>query len=236
METEALMRINETFAKVGLIASSILLPFACGTNNPTGPSGMATIEGTVNPGSVASVSSARVFSAGSTSASVTVSVVGTSLSTTTDSAGHFVLSGVAQGNAMLRFQGPGIDATVEISGLVAGQTLTITVHVSGSTAVVDVPSPSPSPSPQQQCAAVGANAEIEGDITAATASSITVFQQGDVKGSYLCQVSSATKISKGNTNYTLSQLQLGWRVHVSGTGLGSSAGVCQIKADQIVVQ
>jgi hypothetical protein len=57
-------------------------------------------------------------------------------------------------------------------------------------------------------------------ITSTTTSSITVFQEGEVKGSYLCQVPSGTPIRKGNKTSTLAQLQVGWRVHVSGSGLG----------------
>ena len=97
------------------------------------------------------------------------------------------------------------------------------------------PNPSPTPNPgQTQCFAPGAHAEVEGIITAKPGSSITVFQQG--KGDFLCLVSGGTRIRKGNTTYTFDQLQTGWRVHVSGDGLGASGGACQVDAREIKVQ
>ena len=43
-------------------------------------------------------------------------------------------------------------------------------------------------------------------------------------------------IRKGNTSYTFDQLQTGWRVHVSGTGLGQSGNVCLVQASEVKVQ
>jgi hypothetical protein len=34
----------------------------------------------------------------------------------------------------------------------------------------------------------------------------------------------------------MSQLQVGWRVHVSGQGMGEAGGMCQVAADEIKVQ
>jgi len=96
------------------------------------------------------------------------------------------------------------------------------------------PSPEPSPSPDSKCFAPGANAEVEGKITAKGGGDITVTQQG--KGDYQCFVSAGTPIRKGNTTYTFEQLQPGWRVHVKGTGLGESGGVCQVQANEVKVQ
>ncbi len=96
------------------------------------------------------------------------------------------------------------------------------------------PSPSPSASPSPSVCAVGANAEVEGLITAKAASSITVNQQA--KGDFLCDVSASTRIRKGNTSYTLAQLQLGWRVHVKGTTQGLAGTACRVTADEIMVQ
>jgi hypothetical protein len=233
------MRITFKLSLLGLVLICGLTFLACGASSPTSPSEGATIVGSVN--ATAGTSSSSVHSTSAASASgITVSVMGTNLSTTTDSSGQFVLAGVPEGTVTVRFQARGLDATLEISGLVAGQTLTISVHVSGSQATLEGPpsiTPGASPSPtQQQCAAVGGKAEIEGTITATAASSITVFQEGEVKGNYVCQVSGATRIRKGNKTFTLGQLQIGGRVHVSGTGLGMSGGMCQVRADEIKVQ
>jgi hypothetical protein len=88
--------------------------------------------------------------------------------------------------------------------------------------------------PQSACFSNGANAQVEGRITSKGSGSLVVNQQG--KGDFTILVSSSTRIRKGNTNYTFAQLQPGWRVHVSGTGMGSRSGECQVQADEIKVQ
>ena len=90
------------------------------------------------------------------------------------------------------------------------------------------------PAPPKSACAAGAKVEVEGTISGTSGSTITVNQQG--KGTFACQVSGGTRIRKGNTTYTLAQLQVGWRVHVSGSGLGESGGSCRVAADEIKVQ
>jgi hypothetical protein len=89
------------------------------------------------------------------------------------------------------------------------------------------------PNPSASCAA-GANAEVEGIITGKGGSTVTVRQQA--KGDFLCLVSGSTRIRKGNTTYTLADLQAGWRVHVKGTQQGLSGSACQVSATEIKVQ
>jgi hypothetical protein len=229
---------NRTPALLASLVCLALIAYACGSGGPASPSGTANLKGTV-------LSDATRAAAASGSGAVSVSVVGTGLSTTTDSAGRFTLAGVPSGSVTLQFQAPAIHAQLQLSGLMPGQTMTITVHVDGAHATLEPdasPSPSPSPSPTeeppatQKCFAPGAHAEVEGLIQAMDAASITVFQKGGVKGAYVCQVSDTTRIRKGHTTFTLAQLQLGWRVHVSGTGLASSGTSCQVQADEIKVQ
>lgn len=99
--------------------------------------------------------------------------------------------------------------------------------------------PAPQPPPQTAGCPTGPNAQVEGKITSTSTTSrgggsIVVFQQG--KGDFICLVSSSTRIRKGNTTYTPDQLRVGWRVHVSGQGLGASGNACQVQADEIKVQ
>lgn len=97
------------------------------------------------------------------------------------------------------------------------------------------PSPTPNPNPgAQACDAVGSKVEVEGPISAKGGSDITVNQQG--QGLRQCFVGSGTTIRKGNKNYNFSELQVGWRVHVKGPSLGSSGGMCQVQAQEIMVQ
>jgi hypothetical protein len=84
---------------------------------------------------------------------------------------------------------------------------------------------------QPACAA-GTGAQVEGRISAKSGSSITVPQHGRDN---VADVSGA-RIRKGNTTYTVDQLQVGWRVHVSGRFLGLSGAVCRVDADQVMVQ
>ena len=88
--------------------------------------------------------------------------------------------------------------------------------------------------PGKSACAAGAKVEVEGKISGTSGSTITVDQQG--KGLFACAVSGGTRIRKGNTTYTLAQLQVGWRVHVSGSGLGESGGTCRVAANEIKVQ
>jgi hypothetical protein len=90
------------------------------------------------------------------------------------------------------------------------------------------------PPPASTQCPTGANVQVEGLISAKSGSVLTVNQQG--KGDFACEVSGSTKIRKGNTTYTLAQLQPGWRVHVSGTGFGLSGGACRVAADEVKVQ
>lgn len=232
----------------------LLLPYAataalvaCGggsggalSTSPTEGDG-ATIEGTVQA-SGAGTSSASDVRAHSGGGAMKVSVVGTSISTTTDFSGGFVLSSVPSGSATLRFEAAGIDAILRLDGIVVGQTLRIAVRVSGPSAVLTGPITRTSPPtvpPSGSCFAVGAKAEVEGLIVAKESASnllfgsLTVAQQA--KGEFLCQVTDATRIRKGNQTLTLDDLSVGSRVHVSGTGV-SSTGVCEVAAAEIKLQ
>lgn len=117
---------------------------ACGSsptaNSPTSPTATlapaahgATVQGTVETGFSGS-SGQSVVRALSTGVGIRVSVTGTSISSTTDNSGHFVLAGVPGAKADLRFEAQGIDAHLEVSGLAEDRSITINVHVAGSQA------------------------------------------------------------------------------------------------------
>ncbi len=109
------------------------------TSSPTGPALPAaplgaTIQGTLVTGAAAAQAGLPHASGAS---GIRVSITGTNLATTTDGAGKFMITGVPSGTAELRLQGPGLDARLTITGLTAGQTLTITVRASGSQASLE---------------------------------------------------------------------------------------------------
>lgn len=110
-----------------------------GMSSPTGPSAGggvatpsgATLRGTVEGGTSGS-SATNGFGALAGMSGVRISVVGTTLTTSTDAAGQFELRGVPTGRARLRFEASGIDAQLELEGLSEGQSLNINVHLSSS--------------------------------------------------------------------------------------------------------
>jgi hypothetical protein len=97
---------------------------ACGQGSGHG----ARIEGMLDPASLRAVGGQPVQ----------VSMVGTPRRTVTDASGQFTFDDVATatGNVALSFSGRGIDVSVRISGLQAGQTIQITVQIGGKRAVV----------------------------------------------------------------------------------------------------
>lgn len=234
----------KTISRTAVLAIAILALVylvACGGDSalPTGASSAsgasAKIVGTLDDG--ATGSSAGEVRMASHHPGIKVTVVETGQSTETNSSGQFTVT-VPAGSVTLRFQGHGVDAELKIGGLVAGQTLTITVHASGSHADMDDPNdpgdPNSGDGPHDSCFAMGAKAEVEGLIDAKAVDSITVAQQG--KGDFRCVISASTRIRKGDRSLTVDDLTIGARVHVSGSGGGTSAGVCQVNASEIKLQ
>jgi hypothetical protein len=212
-----------------LLAGALLA--SCGNDSTTGPQSPATIQGTVNAtGGLAALSGPRPAAS---NAGIKVSIMGTNLSATTDASGRFVLSGITTDHVTLHFQASGIDATLDINGIVPGQTLTISVRVAGNKAEIDDDDPNTNPV-AHQCFAVGQKAEVEGDISVKGVSDITVAQQG--KGDYDCQLTATTQIRHGNKTLTLADLKIGDHVHVSGSGLASAGATCRVSADEIKLQ
>jgi uncharacterized protein DUF5666 len=177
-----------------LLASTVSFSVACGAistlTGSSSPSAGAIIRGVVQGGSSAGTAATTSDSSG---AGIRVSVVGTSLATTADSSGQFVLQNVPEGTVRLRFQGDGVDATLEISGLASGQTLTITVQASGSRAVV---------SSEREV-------EFTGDIQAVTPPTLRV-------SGLTVMTTAQTEVERGDSSVPLSSLRVGETVKVEG--------------------
>ncbi len=122
-------------AGCGSGSSSLTAPSAAVSAGSTAAVG-ATLRGTVQTATGVAVGSTGGVHALSVASGIRVSVVGTSLSTTTDSAGQFELRGVPSGRVKLRFEAPGIQAELEIEGLEDGHAMNVEVHVSGDGAFV----------------------------------------------------------------------------------------------------
>jgi len=134
-----------------LVAASCLAFVAavgCGgrVSGPTGPSGStgatgaagATITGTVNGGNMA-VSTASVsarLTAAAAPSGMTVTVVGTNLTTSVDILGQFELAGVPSGNVQLQFKHGSVNATIQLSNVGEQELVQIQVNVSGTSATI----------------------------------------------------------------------------------------------------
>lgn len=132
------------FSIVGLTTAACgrwQAPSPIGPSGALGPSvmpsppasGSATISGSLNGGAGAQ----RVVRAGSSGTNISVSVVGTNVSTTVDFFGRFVLEGVPTGSVQLHFSGPGVDATINMGTVRDREQIDLEVTVRASTVTVD---------------------------------------------------------------------------------------------------
>ena len=204
---------------------------ACGSpsDSPTAPAlpstAGATVQGTVNAGVGATSLSTPSHSS---AAVIRVTVVGTSLATATDAGGRFLLAGIPSGRVSLRFEGPGIDARIELSGLVDGQVLTIAVQAAGTTArVVSTPSPVPSPSPSPRPSptpAPGAEVEFSGRVESITPPSLVVAGR-------IVRTDASTRIKRDDRNIGLTDLRVGEVVEVEGRQASGVVMASKIKVE-----
>ncbi|HJS58763.1 MAG TPA: DUF5666 domain-containing protein [Vicinamibacteria bacterium] len=183
------------------LAFVALISAGCGSNaaslaGPSGAAHTATIVGRVN-GASASAASVQTSSS---KGGIRVTVVGTSITATTDASGHFTLSDVptGTGSVALRFEGRGIDATLQISGLTPGQTVEISVQLSGNNATLDDDDDQDEDETQ-----------FTGTIESIGASSLIVSGRTVV-------VDSSTEIKDGGNTTTLAALVVGTTVEVEG--------------------
>jgi len=196
-----------------ILAATIVAITACGGGgdaslSPVGPSRSpagASISGTV---SGTGVTAARVLDDGSAfstlaTSSVTVSIAGTNISTTTDGQGQFTLNNVPAGTVTLNFSAPGQSASITLSGIGPDDKVQITVTLNGNNARVDSEHHS---SPDTN----GHEAEVEGVVSATTGTcpSLT-FMVGTPK----VTTNSATTFRDG----VCTDVKDGARVEVKGT-------------------
>ena len=192
------LRIRQSVSFTTCVLAALLLTTSCheSSSSPTSPAGSATIMGTVVRGS--GTFGATTLGAGIGLPGVTVHVVQTSRSVQTDSSGNFTLTGVPVGNVTLEFSRADINARAAVQ--ISSGTNAITVAVTGSTAVV-VPGGH-------------AGEEIEGLVSAVStgAGTLTVLDQR--LGAVVVETTGTTLLRHGQTMMTLSQIQVGMRVHV----------------------
>lgn len=125
-----------------------------------------------------------------------VTVVGTTLATSTDANGRFTIDGVPPGEVVLHFTGNGVDVTVTLAGLVAGQTLQVTLHINGKEAQVVTPAPD--------------LIRLAGSISAVGTKSITV-------SGIMVETDANTKFVQNEAAIHFSDLKTGDIVRIEGT-------------------
>jgi hypothetical protein len=124
-----------------------------------------------------------------------VAVVGTSLSSAADSRGSFLLLGVPAGAASLRFTGNGVDATLPIGALLAGERRRLVVSVSGSTAHEDTEQ---------------GETRFDGVVESIVSPSLTVSGRK-------VTTTSLTQFKRDGATITLADIHIGDHVEVEGT-------------------
>jgi hypothetical protein len=205
-------------AVVGLIAA------ACGGNaalSSVGPSsassGRASISGIVRGTAVTPTPSRTLseetFRTLDSRSGVTISVVGTGISTNADNQGQFTLNDVPSGTVVLNFTAPGANATATLQGVGPGDRVQITVTVNGNNAHVDSEHHN--------------NGEISARIT-----SIDSGNQSFQAGSWTIKTNGSTVIRHGSKTVQFSDLKVGDHVEVRGARDGSTVTATEIKVEQ----
>lgn len=143
---------------------------------------------------------------------VTVSVVGTGISTNADNQGRFTLQNVPTGTVQLNFTGPGSNATVTLTGVGPNDHVQIAVTVNGSSAHVDSEHHN--------------NGEISGRI-ASIDSAAKTFRAGELT----IKVTGATTIRHGSTTLQFTDLKVGDHVEVRGTRDGTTVTATEVKVE-----
>jgi len=221
------------FCFAALAASTM----ACGSSmSATGPSGAsgsgAVITGRVNMTGSAAVSMATrtplalsvlpmavaVPMAGSASNTVTVTVVGTGMSTTIDGSGSFTLENVPPGSVQLHFQGRGADAMLTISGIEASDHISITVTLNGSNARLD----------RRENSGRGNDNgnDVNGRIDAIDTGARTVRV-----GATTVAIPTSAVIRHGSRTLAFADLRVGDHIQVKGTRNGTTVTATEVKVE-----
>lgn len=185
---------------------------ACSSANPSGPS--ATSSGAVINGALVSESGTATKHSASGAGSATVpglvvSVAGTAISAAVDSADQFVLRDVPAGTLQLVFTAPGLNGSISLADVQAGDTVDIGVMVSGGTVVLD-----------SNSRRRGSDTELEGRIEALPPT--TAAGTFIVAGRHVTTTDATRFFFRGDEPATFADLEVGMRVHVKGQRNGNT--------------
>jgi hypothetical protein len=149
--------------------------------------------------------------------SVTVSIVGTNISTTTDGQGQFTLNNVPAGTVTLNFTAPGSSATITLTGIGPDDKVQISVTLNGNNARVDSEHHS-SPGNDKR--------EFQGRISSIDAAAKS-FQ---IPGMTI-KTTASTIIRHGNRTMQFSDLKVGDHIQAKGNADGTTLTATEIKVE-----
>jgi hypothetical protein len=149
--------------------------------------------------------------------SVTVSIAGTNISTTTDGQGVFTLNNVPEGTVTLNFTAPGSSATITLTGIGPDDKVQISVTLNGNSAKVDSEHHS-SPGNDKK--------EFQGRISSIDAAAKSFQIPG-----LTVKTTAATTIRHGNRTFQFSDLKVGDHVQARGSKDGTTLTATEIKVE-----
>lgn len=194
---------------LGIILAFGLATAACGGSGapPTSPST------TTSPGSAAG--SARITGAVQGALPSAIAVVGTSVTAAVDAGGHFALANVPAGDVQLQLSGGGASATLPVAAVQPSQVIDLVVSVSGASATID-----------SQVRSGGAQSELEGRIESLppTTAALTFKAAG-----HLVKTDTSTRFQDGSQTRSFADLQIGMRVHVTGSPSGDAIAATRVE-------
>jgi Domain of unknown function (DUF5666) len=202
---------------VGLVAAACGGDAALSSVGPSSASAGASISGVVRGSAVTPTPSRTLseetFTTLDTRSGVTISIVGTGISTNADNQGQFTLNNVPSGTVVVNFSAPGANATATLQGVGPNDRVQITVTVNGNSAHIDSEHHN--------------NGEISARIT-----SIDSGNKSFMAGSWTIKTIDSTVIRHGSKTVPFSDLKIGDHVQVRGTRDGSTVTATEIKVEQ----
>jgi len=223
------------------IPALVTLLAACGGSanvSPAAPSGVAGLTSSANAstgavitGRVTSLSTASTNALrpsadasafggptlAATTSGITVSVVGTGVSTTAGPGGDFTLTGVPSGTVQLLFTSGSASATLTISGVESNDRIEIAVSLNGSNAKVESENRRREDTPR---------VEVNGRVNAIDLGAGTLQV-----GTTLVTVPSTATIRHGSQPLTLADITVGDHVEVKGTKSETGIVASEVKVE-----
>jgi len=187
---------------------------SCGSSSMSSPSSPsasgsgATITGSLTSGSGAAAMSSLHTTNSPAGMGMTVTIVGTSMSTIVDGAGQFTLRSVRGGNITIRFSGNGMNGDIDLDEVDDSENITLTLTVNGASVELN-----------EEHRRGGRQDQLEGKIQSLppTTAAGTFMVAGQ-----LVTTDANTRFFVGGSSAQFANLTVGQRVHVSGHFNGTS--------------